>query len=99
MANFIRVISWTSFLLLVALGFWLVHLYRNDDAVSTAALAAIGCAPIVFGFVLAWGELALADRLDSRPCPRCGHRVRIGAYRCPTCGYDFAPTGGTVPVS
>jgi transposase len=36
------------------------------------------------------GVLALRGRLNSRPCPRCGHRVANGELRCEGCGHDFA---------
>jgi len=89
MANFVRELGVILFLALIALGFFLIHQDRDNQAVSTGALVARGLIPIFIGFVLAWGGLEVADRLDSRPCPRCGRRVRLGAYRCPNCAYDF----------
>jgi uncharacterized protein HemY len=31
----------------------------------------------------------LVRRANSRPCPRCGSRVRTGRLRCESCGFDF----------
>jgi uncharacterized membrane protein len=30
----------------------------------------------------------------SRPCPRCGHSVKAGVMRCPSCDFDFRSVGG-----
>ena len=96
MANFIRAAGILAFLVLIAVGFFNVHEDRTNEAVSTLELLIRGWVPVIVGFVLAWGALEIGDRVDSRPCPRCGNRVKFGSYRCPTCGYDFART--TVPA-
>jgi hypothetical protein len=88
-ANFTRVIAMILYLLLIASGFWLVHLYRNDDSVSTVGLVLIGWLPVIVGFALAWGGFEFAGRLDSRSCPQCGRRVALGTYVCSSCGFDF----------
>lgn len=31
----------------------------------------------------------LVRRLATRPCPRCGRRVRTGRLECGRCGFDF----------
>jgi hypothetical protein len=35
----------------------------------------------------------IVRRLNSRPCPRCGKRVRTGRMRCQSCGFDFETVG------
>lgn len=30
----------------------------------------------------------------SRPCPRCGHSVKAGVMRCPSCDFNFWSVGG-----
>jgi hypothetical protein len=32
-------------------------------------------------------------RPGSRPCPRCGQRVKNGVLDCPHCGFDFRTIG------
>lgn len=89
MASFVRVTGVILFLALIALGFFLVEQDRTNDAVSTAELVIRGCIPVVVGFLLAWGGLYFGDRLDSRPCPRCGRRMPVGSYWCSGCGWEF----------
>lgn len=36
---------------------------------------------------------AVWDRSSSRPCPRCGRRVRNGTMRCGACSFDFETVG------
>lgn len=31
----------------------------------------------------------------SRPCPRCGSRVKTQVMTCPSCGFDFETIGRT----
>jgi hypothetical protein len=97
MANFVRAGGFALFLALGALGFALVGVARGDESVSTTALVIRGEVPVIVGFVLCWGALELADRLDSRPCPRCGRRVRVGTYACPACGLDFRRLPAPIP--
>jgi protein-S-isoprenylcysteine O-methyltransferase Ste14 len=87
--NFIRIATWILYLLLIVLGFALVHNNRTDDSVATSTLAVIGVVPVLVGFAVAWGGDAWAGRMDSRPCPRCGRRVPLDSYVCWSCGYDF----------
>jgi DNA-directed RNA polymerase subunit RPC12/RpoP len=96
-ANFVRAAGFALFLALGALGFALVGVARTDQSVSTTALVIRGEVPVIVGFVLCWGALELADRLDSRPCPRCGRRVRAGTYACAACGYDFRRLPAPIP--
>jgi predicted amidophosphoribosyltransferase len=35
--------------------------------------------------------VSLLHRAPTRPCHRCGKRVRLGNRICPRCGYDFEP--------
>jgi hypothetical protein len=88
-ANFIRIATWILYLLLIVLGFVLVHENRTDNSVATSTLVVIGVVPILVGFAVAWGGNEWADRTDSRPCPRCGRRVPLGTDVCWSCGYDF----------
>lgn len=89
MPNFIRIATWILYLLLIVLGFLLVHNNRTDDSVATSTLVVIGVVPVLVGFAVAWGGNEWAGRMDSRPCPQCGRRVPLGAYRCSFCGFDF----------
>jgi len=41
---------------------------------------------------ITWGWSAIDSRLNSRPCPRCGHRVRNGKLVCDECSFDFGAT-------
>jgi hypothetical protein len=96
-ANFVRAAGFALFLALGAVGFALVAVSREDESVSTTELVIQGWVPVIVGFVLCWGALELADRLDSRPCPRCGRRVHVGAYACPACGFDFRRPRAPIP--
>ena len=44
MAIFLRVTAMALYLALIALGFWLVHIYRDDDSVATGQPSS-GAAP------------------------------------------------------
>jgi predicted RNA-binding Zn-ribbon protein involved in translation (DUF1610 family) len=99
MANFFRTGGFALFLALGALGFALVGVARADESVSTTALVIRGEVPVIVGFVLCWGALELADRLDSRPCPTCGRQVRAGTYVCSACGFDLRRTPAPRPQS
>jgi hypothetical protein len=88
-ANFIRVTAWIFYLLMIVLGFALMTFNRADDSVDTSTLIVMGLVPVFVGFAVAWGGNEWAGRLDSRPCPQCGRRVPLGAYRCSFCGFDF----------
>jgi hypothetical protein len=44
---------------------------------------------IVAGFIGAGILGRLQDHLESRPCPRCGHRVPNGLVECSACSFDF----------
>lgn len=37
----------------------------------------------------------IVRRLRSRPCPRCGQRVKKGVLTCQECGFDFSTVGAT----
>jgi len=86
-ANFIRVATWIFYVLMIALGFALVHASRDNDSVATSTLVVRGVVPVIVGFAVAWGGNEWASRLDSRPCPQCRRRVPLGAYRCSFCGF------------
>jgi hypothetical protein len=51
----------------------------------------------VFGGLLIVGAIfALVwfyERAETRPCPRCGHKVGKGAMECGRCGFDFNTIG------
>jgi hypothetical protein len=93
---FLRFTAFLVFLAFVAAGFLEVAEYRDSHAISTAELVIRGWIPVIVGFVLAWGLLGLAERADTRPCPRCGWRVYVDAYACPNCGLNFGRAGGNV---
>lgn len=43
-----------------------------------------------------WKEIVTFIRESSkpsRPCPRCGHSVRAGVMKCPSCEFDFSSVG------
>ena len=40
-------------------------------------------------FLLWLIRLSIGERFKSRPCPRCGWRVRNGVLDCPHCAHDF----------
>lgn len=56
--------------------------YDNPGALFIGAVVVA----IAGGIVLSRAQ----DRADSRPCPRCGHRVPVGILECAACGHDFA---------
>lgn len=33
--------------------------------------------------------LTIRSRSGTRPCPRCGQRVKVGELDCPHCDFDF----------
>ena len=39
----------------------------------------------------------IRHHMNSRPCLRCGERVRNGDLRCEACGFDFASVGASPP--
>ena len=97
MPRFVRIVGFVLYLAFGALGFAVVSGPRTDDDVSTFELVISGWVPVIIGFAICWGALALADRLDSRPCPQCGRLVRIGSYVCPACGFDYRRTPAPFP--
>ena len=47
---------------------------------------------ILFGPPIALG-VWIVRRAQSRPCPRCGYRVKRGVLTCGKCGFDFGAVG------
>jgi hypothetical protein len=43
------------------------------------------------GLVALLVAVSLLHRAPTRPCHRCGKRVRLGRRTCPNCDYDFEP--------
>ena len=78
MAIFLRFTAVALYLALIALGFWLVHIYRDDKAIATGLLVLWGCAPIVVGFALAWGGFRVGGptRLPALPTVRALRSAR-----------------------
>jgi len=53
----------------------------NLTSFGLATLGLIGVAALAAAF----------HRAPTRPCHRCGERVRLGTRICRNCGYDFEP--------
>ncbi len=76
------------------------------DASRTCATPEFGlptsCDPVavwfavLFAIVLVINEIVQTgrDRMNSRECPRCGHRVRVGTLDCGSCGFNFRTVTG-----
>lgn len=47
----------------------------------------------ILGSLVLLAAGAVWDHSSSRPCPRCGHRVRNGTMRCDSCHFDFETVG------
>jgi predicted amidophosphoribosyltransferase len=43
------------------------------------------------GLIALLVAVTLLHRAPTRPCHRCGKRVKLGTRICPVCGYDFEP--------
>lgn len=80
-------------------GFWtLLMAVIAAQQASNSTTAGSGLqewtAPVwVLGFFVLLLAGVAWDRAASRPCPRCGHRVRNGTMRCDTCDFDFTTVG------
>jgi hypothetical protein len=59
------------------------------------AVAAALALVVVLGSAAAgaaiWAAGATRDDLARRPCPGCGHKVRVEAVACPKCGVELTP--------
>ena len=88
-ATSVRVGSVILFLGLILFGLWLVYEARDRESVSATELVLRGWVPAIVGFVFGWAGLNVADRLEFKPCPRCGRPVRVGTYLCLSCGLDL----------
>ena len=45
----------------------------------------------VLGLLALLVAVTLLHRPPTRPCHRCGRRVRLEKRECPRCGYEFEP--------
>lgn len=54
---------------------------------SVDLLLIVGCALFIAGY------LFFQVRDSSRPCPKCGGRVKTGQMDCQSCGFDFRTIG------
>jgi hypothetical protein len=68
----------------------IAYLDPGDD--STAQIITFVIAFLVVLAILLL-VIFLVRRANSRPCPRCGSRVRTGRMRCDACGFDFETVG------
>jgi hypothetical protein len=81
---------------------WYVAIVETGGVLGAIALVPL-LPPVTFAIVVvlavASGAVALsarvigavADRRARRPCPACGHRIRLEASRCPACHAEVAP--------
>jgi hypothetical protein len=70
-----------------------------DEITVLDAIEFIGAAALwTFGSSILMGRHEIVSFVresskPSRPCPRCGHSVRAGVMKCPTCEFDFWSVG------
>lgn len=57
------------------------------ELVIVLLLVGLPLALVVMAVVL------IARRANTRPCPRCGARVKQGVMLCGACGFDFSTIG------
>ncbi len=61
------------------------------------AASSVGLIEVLIQLILLGALIVLAvwivRRVRSRPCPRCGRRVKQGVLTCEGCGYDFSTVG------
>lgn len=66
---------------------------------ALAVLAVMAVAPglglALLGLLLLVALLAWLVEPSTRPCPRCGQRVKAGVLDCEACGFDFKTIGTT----
>jgi hypothetical protein len=85
-----------NLLFYVAVAFAIELALKDSGDVSDAAALGAAIGALLPGVALTWIAWAAADWLDTRPCPRCGGRVRVRAGTvggCPHCRFDFRTIG------
>jgi len=58
------------------------------DKTAYESLETLQAVAFVVGLLGAALLVRIQARVNSRPCPHCGHRVPNGAFEC-SCGFDF----------
>lgn len=77
----------SRFIALIALFLALLAAVRSPETAVVLILVGVPIL-VALGIYLAWRRRRL-----SRPCPRCGERVRNGRLACSSCRFDFRTIG------